>query len=159
MNNLFEDNGASFSDCRKYRYALWRIWDKALPLVMFIGLNPSTANENKSDATIRRVKRLAVNFGYGGFYMLNCFPYISTNPFDLNDYGNTAENDSWLFTVSKSCVDVVFAWGSFKIVKEKSRDVELKKMFPHAKALKINMDGSPMHPLYVPGNVKLVPYE
>jgi hypothetical protein len=46
MKNLFEDNGAEFSTDRKYRYALWRKWDAINPLAMFIGLNPSTANES-----------------------------------------------------------------------------------------------------------------
>ena len=37
---LFEDNikGAIISDCGKYRYQLWRIWDKTATLVMFIML-------------------------------------------------------------------------------------------------------------------------
>ena len=39
------NKGAEFSPCKKYRYKLWRIWDDTLPLVMFIGLNPSTADE------------------------------------------------------------------------------------------------------------------
>ena len=32
--------GAELSPCRRYRYALWRIWDDSKPAVMFIGLNP-----------------------------------------------------------------------------------------------------------------------
>ena len=35
---------AELSNCRKYRYALWRTWDKSKDKVMFIGLNPSTAS-------------------------------------------------------------------------------------------------------------------
>jgi len=65
------ESGAEFSECRKYRYALWRIWDKSKPLVMFIGLNPSTANENVDDPTIRSVCRMTKNNGYGGVYMMN----------------------------------------------------------------------------------------
>src|SRR6188472_3585079 len=72
--------GAEFSECGKHRYALWRIWDDQKPLVMFIGLNPSTATADKDDATIRRVKAIAAALGYGGVYMCNCFSYISTNP-------------------------------------------------------------------------------
>ncbi|MBN4061695.1 DUF1643 domain-containing protein [Bacteroidales bacterium AH-315-I05] len=146
---LFDNNGAEFSDCRKYRYALWRIWDESKPTVMFIGLNPSTANETDNDPTIRRVKRFASDWGFGGVYMLNCFPYISTNPNELRDFGNTAMNDHWLRKIADKCGEVIFAWGSFDIVKELGRDVELKGMFPNAKALVINSNGSPRHPLYV----------
>lgn len=150
---LFDNNGAEFSKCRKYRYALWRIWDKNKPFVMFIGLNPSKANEEKTDNTITRVKGFAFNWGYGGVYMLNCFPYISTNPDNLKDNGNTAKNDYWLYKIANKCDKIIFAWGAFKIVKELGRDKELIKMFPNAEALIINKDGTPRHPLYVKADV------
>ena len=38
------EKGAKISDCNKYRYSLWRIWDKEKPIFTFIGLNPSTAD-------------------------------------------------------------------------------------------------------------------
>ena len=49
----FSKSGAVFSDCRKFRYALWRMWDEDKPLVMIIGLNPSTADEKVNDPTIK----------------------------------------------------------------------------------------------------------
>lgn len=147
------ESGAEFSECRNYRYALWRIWDKQKPMLMFIGLNPSTANEVMDDPTIRRVKSFATAWGYGGVYMMNCFPYISTDPNDLKEVGNTALNDHWLYQVAAMSAEIIFAWGSFIIVKESGRDKELIGMFPNAKALIINKDGSPRHPLYVPSTV------
>jgi len=98
MPDLFVDTticGAEFSDCRKFRYALWRTWDKDKPLIMFIGLNPSTANETDSDPTIRSVGRIAKSNDYGGFYMMNCFPYISTDPKGLNISENININNVW----------------------------------------------------------------
>lgn len=64
--NLFEDNGASFSECGKHRLYLWRIWDDSKPKLMFIGLNPSTANANNDDPTISKIKAIANYNGYGG---------------------------------------------------------------------------------------------
>ena len=148
--------GAAFSECRKYRYALWRIWDENLPLVMFIGLNPSKADESKVDNTIESVIRISKSNGFGGFYMMNCFPYVSTNPDDLKDFGNTAFNDNWLYKVSRLCSEVVFAWGAFKIIKTLGRDKELIGMFPKAKALEILKDGSPKHPLYCKGSTQFI---
>lgn len=117
------ESGAKFSECRKYRFVLYRIWDKSKPFIMFVGLNPSTANETKDDATIRRVKSMAASWGYGGVYMMNCFPFISTNPDDLKVCDKLEENDLWLKTISFKCKEIVFAWGSFDIVVEKSRDI------------------------------------
>lgn len=146
--------GAEFSECRNYRYAIWRIWDVNKPKVMFIGLNPSTANETTDDATIRRVKSIAKNLGYGGVYMTNCFAYISTDPRLLKTNPMSKEwNDNVLTITASKCTDVIFAWGNFDIVKTTGRDLELIEMFPQAKALHINKNGSPKHPLFVRSDI------
>lgn len=125
---------------------------------MFVGLNPSTANEIETDPTIRSAGRIAKHNGYGGFYMMNCFPYVSTDPNELRDYGNTALNDHYLYRIAAKCQDVVFAWGSFKIVVELGRDTELIGMFPNAKALAVNKNSSPKHPLYCSSKTTLIPF-
>ena len=57
------DYGAELSECRTYRYVLWRIWDNSKPKIMFIGLNPSTADENTDDNTITRtVAKINLNY-------------------------------------------------------------------------------------------------
>lgn len=155
------DFGAEFSNCRNYRYALWRIWDKSKPLVMFIGLNPSTANETESDPTIKSVWRIAKNNDYGGVYMMNCFPYVSTDPAKLKD-GLTLETNTnnleKLKAIGAKCKDVVFAWGNFKEVDEYTSGL-LSFLFPDAKALYVNKNGSPKHPLYCKSDTKLVEYK
>lgn len=77
------NKGAKFSDCRKYRYTLWRIWNESEPCVMFIGHNPSTADEKEDDPTIRRCINYSRDWGYGGLYMVNLFAYRATDPKDL----------------------------------------------------------------------------
>lgn len=163
MNELFElKSGAQFSTCRKYRYALWRIWDESKPLVMFIGLNPSTANETETDPTIKRVCAIAKFNGYGGVYMMNCFPFVSTDPKQMLLCHPESEewkiNEFWLWDVSKICKDIVFAWGNFDVVKEMGRDKDLSNLFPHAKALIINKNGSPKHALYCKKETILINY-
>lgn len=148
--------GASFSTCRKYRFALWRIWDNSKPKLMFIGLNPSKANESENDNTIKRVVMIAKHNGYGGIYMLNAFAFISTNPDDLKDLTFNAANEAALICYSGQAQDVVFAWGDFKVVRERAK--ELIKMFPDAKALHINKNGSPKHPLYCKKDSPLIDF-
>lgn len=159
MTDLFNQTefGATFSECRKYRYALWRIWDKSKPLIMFVGLNPSTANEYKEDPTIRKVKKYSIQLGYGGFYMMNLFAFISSHPEDLETCQDPiADNDKWLLEIFPKCQTIVFAWGTFKQAIERGK--KLSKMFPDAKALKINDDGSPIHPLWAPEVSELIKY-
>jgi hypothetical protein len=124
---------------------------------MFIGLNPSRANEVSLDPTITRVRRFTADFGYGGFYMMNLFSYVTPFPAKLIETNmNTTLNDHWLKEVGDQCRDVIFAWGTFKEAQERAKQVIA--MFPEAKALIINKDGSPRHPLYVPGNVKPIKF-
>ncbi len=147
-----EDKGAVFSEDRKYRYALWRIWDPTKPLVMFIGVNPSTANEVKTDATITRVRNFASDWGYGGFYMMNLFGIVSKYPEVLvTDPNPVGDNNGWLEKIAARCSTVIFAWGAFKQAKERCKDVIA--MFPDACCLKHNKDGSPMHPLMALGSL------
>ena len=66
---------AELSACGKYRYRLSRIWDDKKPLVLFIMLNPSTADAEQDDPTIRRCIAFAKNWGYGGFMAGNLFAF------------------------------------------------------------------------------------
>ena len=126
---------------------------------MFIGLNPSTANEKNNDNTITKVIKIAKNNGFGGVYMMNCWAYVSTDPKQLvyNQNSNNRNNDT-LVDIASMCSEIVFAWGNFSIVKELSRDKELCEMFPNAKALHINKNGSPKHPLYCKDDTILIPF-
>ena len=78
--------GAKISGCGTYRYALWRHWDSDWNgqgdsnSVMFIGLNPSTADATEDDPTLRRCIGFAKSWGFGGLYMLNVFAYRATDP-------------------------------------------------------------------------------
>lgn len=139
--------GATFSGDGVYRYSLWRIWDESLPKVMCIGLNPSTANGTKNDNTISLLIAMFKYLGYGGFYMVNCFAYITSDPKLLkhNPASDEWNNDMLTVTASK-CKDVVFAWGSFKVITERGRDKELIEMFPNAKCFGKSANGSPWHP-------------
>ena len=147
-------SGAIFDTNRTYRYVLWREWNEGLPKVMFIGLNPSTANEWKDDATLRRTIRLSKQWGFGGLYMLNLYAKVSTNPkllFQSKDPVGRL-NDRYLSRYSKKCKEVIVAWGKMP---EEKRVLAVTSMFPRAKCITCNLDGSPRHPLYVKNDARL----
>jgi hypothetical protein len=141
---------AQFSECRKYRYALWRIWDESKPYVMFIGLNPSTADESEDDPTIKRCVDFAKSWGYGGLCMTNLFAYRSTDPAKLQIEQDPIgfENDNWLRNLSKSAGVVVAAWGNGGAYLGRSKEVT--SMIKNLKCIKLNKTGEPAHPLYQP---------
>jgi hypothetical protein len=74
------NRGATLSPCRRYRYVLWREWDPTLPTVVFCGLNPSTADETKDDATIRRELGFAKDWLFGRLVKVNLYGWRDTDP-------------------------------------------------------------------------------
>lgn len=68
------------SECGKHRFVLGRIWNRDLPINAFLCANPSKADELKYDTTVFKCGNMAVNWGWGGFYVLNLHPFYSTDP-------------------------------------------------------------------------------
>ena len=98
MTKGYIRTGAEFSKDRIHRYALYRVWDESKPLIMLIGLNPSTADENKDDPTIKRCVSFAKHWGYGGLIMVNIFAYRATDPRKMKKATDPVgpDNDKWI---------------------------------------------------------------
>lgn len=111
--DLFTDSGATFSDCRTYRYRLHRIWDAGKPPCAFIMLNPSTATEAVLDPTVRRCVGYAMAWGYGGLIVGNVFALRSTDPRALYAAADPIgpANDDALAEIAQAAGLVVCAWG------------------------------------------------
>jgi len=140
---------ATLSECRKYRFSLSRTWDETKPYAMFIGLNPSTADETENDPTIIRCINFAKSWGYGGVYMVNLFAYRATLPTDMKSAEDPVgeDNDKWLVRLSEKAGIVVGAWGNHGTFKNRADKV--KKLIPDLHYLKLNKSGEPAHPLYL----------
>jgi hypothetical protein len=144
---------AELSACRNYRYALWRSWDDSKPRVMFIGLNPSTADEAQDDPTLRRCMNYAQTWGYGSVCITNLFAFRATEPNDMKNAKNPIgpDNDKWLKKLVGESSLIVAAWGndgSFL-----NRSTQVRKFLPPLHCLKCNKSGEPAHPLYQKANL------
>lgn len=150
---------AVFSPCRRYRYALWRIWHKNKPWVLFIGLNPSIADETNDDPTLIRCIHFAKNWGYGGVCMANLFAYRATKPRVLRSRKNIIgkDNDKWLITLTKDAGLVVAAWGNQGQYKQRANHV--KAMIGPIHYLKLTQRNEPAHPLYLKADLTPILYE
>jgi len=150
---------ADISFCGVYRYSLSRIWDESKPYVLFIGLNPSTADENKDDPTIKRCVDYAKRWGYGGLKMANLFAYRATQPSDLKKAKNPigVDNDSYIKQLSNNAGITIVAWSDDGIYLD--RDKEVIKFIDNPMCLNINKSGQPSHPLYQKKTLKPKPYE
>tara|TARA_B100000941_G_scaffold154426_1_gene109490 strand:+ start:17049 stop:17528 length:480 start_codon:yes stop_codon:yes gene_type:complete len=151
-------SNAKFSNDRVYRYALWRTWDQSLEKLLFIGLNPSTADEVKDDPTMRRCIRFSKDFGFGGFIMANIFAFRSTDPKKLkkikNPIGN--KNDFWIKKLNKEAGMTIAAWGTHGDYLNRGKEVS--RMLKNLYCLRKTKNGFPSHPLYLPANLKPIKY-
>ena len=143
------DYGADFSECRKYRYTLWRFWDKNLPKIMFLGLNPSTADEVNNDPTVTRCINYSKLWGYGGMYMMNIFAYRTTYPVELKKAKMPIgkDNDFWILKISGKVDKCIGAWGNDGEFIDRHKTI--CEIIPELYCLKINNSGQPSHPLYL----------
>ncbi len=141
--------GAIFSDDRKYRYALWRVWNLSRPILLLIGLNPSVANELKNDPTITRGIVRADRDGFGGFLMANLYAFVSTEPKVLLGEGDFVGEftDYYLKQMIELSGRQLCGWGSFLPVAKRSPIVLAMLKEPYC--LGVNADGQPKHPLYI----------
>jgi hypothetical protein len=149
--------GASFSVDRFYRYNLFRIWNENGGRMLFILLNPSTADETKDDPTIKRCITRAFALGYGGIEIVNLFAMRSTYPHNLFNTSDPVgpENDLYILGAVERTELVVCGWGKHGNYLDRAKTVlgivRSCNRAPHY--LKLNSDGTPRHPLYVPYSV------
>src|SRR5687768_16866498 len=118
---MFEKRGARFSACRTYRFELWRIWDEDGPKLNVIGLNPSTADENLDDPTIRRCIGFARDWGFGGLVMTNLFAYRSTDPKGLAAVDDpVGPNNDYHLEIAACSGTPLAAWGAHPLARERA---------------------------------------
>ncbi len=151
-------NTARLSPCRRYRFALWRTWDASLPRVMFIGLNPSTADETADDPTLVRCKNFARDWGFGGVCMANLFALRASDPRQLQyaDDPVGRGNDRWLRRLYGEAGLVVAAWGNGGALLDRAAAVTAFLGPLHC--LQRNRSGQPAHPLYQRATAQPVPF-
>ena len=144
-----------FSHDRAYRYTLWRNWgdyeDDPFP-VMFIGLNPSTADEKQDDPTVRRCIGFAKEWGFKSMVMTNIFAYRSTDPKALARVDDPVgpENDSYIAITAKSASIIVCCWGSQGSYRNRGgRIFDLLSSMHVLNTLGFTKNGCPRHPLYL----------
>lgn len=184
--------GAVISACGNYRYHLWREWrgfgrpetwdwwqdDDGKPAVdgvgeplgtpkaaLFVMLNPSTADGDEDDRTIRRCVAFAQAWGYDRLEVVNLFAWRATEPKDmlaLTAKGDPIgpRNQQYIDRAVGDAGIVVYGWGAHGGHIDQDETVlgwiEDADGVPHA--LRVTKDGFPSHPLYLPGDLTPVPY-
>jgi hypothetical protein len=154
--------GAIFSEDMKYRYNLWRSWDNSKPTVIFIMLNPSTADDKVLDPTVRRCLGYAMQWGFGSMEILNLFALRSTDPKALYSHPDPVgkKNDKEIHDACNWSWTIIAAWGihgKFMGRGETVAEIVTRRHKP-LYCLQLTKGGIPSHPLYLKGDLKPVLY-
>ncbi len=125
---------------------------------MFIGLNPSTADEVEDDRTISRCISYAKQWGYGGIIMANLFAYRTPYPVEMMKSQDPIgqENDFWLRKLADQASMTVAMWGNLGTFRDRGNEVA--KMFPELQCLQITGAGQPHHTRSLPNGLLPMPY-
>lgn len=168
MSTLLTTRTCHFSPCRLYRYELRIIWDPSIKPKMFIGLNPSTADEYQDDPTIRRCIDFAQRWGCGGLVMTNAFAYRATDRNVMLKHPEPwgEENTvAYLESVAAECAGKpIAAWGTYADIREGhrgstlGRGETLKRFMGPLDCLRLTKGGHPEHPLYLPKALEPIPF-
>lgn len=155
---------AEISKCGLYRYRLDRSWAPERGQVCWIMLNPSTADAEVDDATIRRCIGFTERFGRGELVVVNLFGFRSTNPKQLWRATDPSgpENGNWIIKEICRADIVVAAWGALKrplpeIVYDVSNAAQYFQK--ELQCLGATKHRDPRHPLYVRGDKELEPWD
>ncbi|MEM9003976.1 MAG: DUF1643 domain-containing protein [Cyanobacteria bacterium P01_F01_bin.86] len=152
--SLTINRSAQFDNTRQYRYQLARDWDKARPAIAFIMLNPSRADHQQDDPTLRRCIRLAQQWQYGSLIVVNLFAYCTPFPKVLKAVDDPVgpENDTAILRACQSTPQILLAWGNAGKLNQRDRSV-LELLTPYRDrlcCLGLTRSGQPRHPLYIP---------
>ena len=158
-----ERKWAVISACGNFRYALGRNWDGKLPTIAFVGLNPSVADDEIDDPTIRRCIGFAKREGCGSLIMLNLYALRSTAPAALRNVEDplgpewAQMTELWVRKAQK----VVACWGADPMARK--AHAEAVEFFGYMQGLSLwclgkTKDGYPRHPLYIRSDQPLEKY-
>jgi hypothetical protein len=154
-------SGASFSRCRKWRYLLWRKWADG-PVANFLMLNPSTADEVKLDPSCTRARLYAERWGFSALVVTNLFGWRATDPDDMKAARDPvgSQNDKSILEAAQQAHLVVCAWGNHGAHRDRSKKVVelLRRNDISLTVLRLNSNGEPAHPLYLPGALRAAPW-
>jgi hypothetical protein len=183
MGGLFGDSpealpapsSATLSSCGTYRYTLTRRWGAdGTPGMLFIMLNPSTADAENDDPTVRRCIGFAKKAGKGHLCIVNLFSYRAADPVALIKRAQSGEpvNGPDAKEHLQKAVEsfdgpgdiIVAAWGAQArhTALKPRRDRVAAALERHYKiglhCLGTTGEGEPKHPLYVPADTTLKPW-
>ncbi len=148
--------GAVFSACGLYRYRLERHFETGDGKVLWVMLNPSTADAHRDDNTIRRVKSFSQAWGFRIALVGNVYAFRSTNPRGLRtaDDPTGPDNVKHLQEMASEASLIVAAWGQHVLEADAEPVRGLLSRYGNVWCLGVGRGGKPKHPLMLPADTQ-----
>jgi hypothetical protein len=145
----------------KYRYTLSRVWNENLGRVVFILLNPSTADAFQDDSTVRKCISFAKHWNFGSLEIVNLFAYRSTDAKYLKNISDPVgrENDHYILKAVENADKIIAAWGNGSDFCNRSSEVLSLLKDYKLYCFGINKTGTPKHPLFLSLDTELKEYK
>lgn len=132
--------------------------------LLYVMLNPSTADEHHDDATIRRCLGFAIRHGYANMAVVNLFAMRSTDPRRLREHALRElnigpENDRTIVREAARADRIVAAWGTHG--RFRGRDQAVLRLLAAHDVYCLGLSkhrGVPLHPLRLPVDTDLILY-
>lgn len=160
------DSGAILSDCGQYRYRLHRRVTASVRIALFIMLNPSTADHEQDDPTIRRCIGFTQSLGCGMLEVVNLFAFRTKSPAVLKEAREPIGPDNDRH-IHEACLEtqliggtIICAWGTHGAYRGRG-DAVCRRLTSEGfdlHSLEETQGGHPKHPLYIKGTAKPLPY-
>ncbi|MEB3200397.1 MAG: DUF1643 domain-containing protein [Synechococcaceae cyanobacterium] len=150
-------SSARFSACGAYRWWLLRQWAPGRPRLLFIGLNPSSADARREDPTLRRLVGFADRWGFGSLEVVNLFSAVAVAPDRLRQLADPVgrRTDAWIARRAGACAvqAIWLGWGRRGGFRQRDqRILALLNRLGRGEDLRVvglTATGQPRHPLYV----------
>lgn len=158
---------ADVSDCGRWRRSLTREWTApgALPrTILWVGMNPSTADALVDDPTCTREQGFCRRWGYTRYLKGNVMDWRATFPSDVpkdHAMASTPQNLEALARMANEAECIVAAWGKLPPTLAplaKQTAAFLATFGKPMLCMGTNGDGSPKHPLYLRGDTAPRPF-
>lgn len=153
------EGGAVFDGTGKYRYSLSRSWDRKLEKAVFIMLNPSKADAEINDPTIRRCISFAHKMNCGSLEVVNLFAYRTAYPQELRACRRPVGklNDKYITEAAQNAAVIVVAWGNWGSLHRRNEEVLglLQGSVP-IMCFGMTLQGHPRHPLFLPADTRAI---
>jgi hypothetical protein len=155
-------SSAGISSCKRYRWWLYRELVSAgkARLIIWVMMNPSTADHSKNDPTINKVMSYSKSWGFTDLLVLNIYAIRSTQQANIKGRVGS-RNDWWLSTIfsyaSRHNIPVICAWGR----NHKDRGDEVRELAKQSGikllCLEHATNREPKHPLYLRKTLRPTP--